>query len=106
VATVEIVQPSGDVVSIDVAARAHVVDVCDAARCGVPFSCRSASCGTCRVEVLAGAELLDPAEHDEGEVLAIFGVGAGTSPPQRLACQAVVRRGDGVVRLRAVSDDA
>jgi len=50
----------------------------------VPFSCRSASCGTCRVEVLEGAEGLSAIEDDEQDVLDIF----GSEPRVRLCCQA------------------
>jgi ferredoxin len=73
-----------------------LMDLCDEAHAPVDFSCRAASCGTCRVEVLAGGDLLDPPRADEIEVL-------GASPlVHRLACQAVVRPGPGLLRLRWV----
>jgi ferredoxin len=78
----------------------RLLDACDDARAPVAFSCRSASCGTCRVEVLAGADLLEPPGPDELEVLAIF----AASPAERLACQAIVRPGDGLIRLGPVDD--
>ena len=78
----------------------RLLDVCDAARAPVAFSCRSASCGVCRVEVVLGADLLEPPGHDEIEVLALF----GAAPSERLACQAILRRGPGLVRLRHVDD--
>ncbi len=78
----------------------RLLDACDEARAPVQFSCRSASCGTCRVEVLAGAELLEPPGPDELEVLAIF----AANPTERLACQAVVRPGEGLIRLGPVDD--
>ena len=77
-----------------------LIDACDDARAPVAFSCRSASCGTCRVAVLAGAELLAPPGPDELEVLAIF----AAAPCERLACQAVVLPGDGLIRLGPVDD--
>lgn len=75
----------------------RLVDLCDETSAPVPFSCRSASCGTCRVLVLAGAELLAPPREDEVEVLAVFGDDPART---RLACQARVKPGPGIVRLR------
>jgi 2Fe-2S ferredoxin len=68
----------------------------DEARAPIAFSCRGATCGSCRVEVLAGAELLEPPERDERETLALVGAPAS----DRLACQAIVRAGHGHVVLR------
>lgn len=79
-----------------------VVDACDTSGADVPFSCRSASCGTCRVVVLEGGSLLTEAEDEELQVLDAFGV---TPKRQRLACQAKVASGAGLIRLRAVRDD-
>jgi len=90
----------GPAVAVDLPDGGALVDVCDDAHAPVPFSCRSASCGTCRVEVLAGAALLEPPKRDELEVLDIF----TAAPTHRLACQAVVRAGPGLVVLRSASD--
>lgn len=90
----------GEGVEVDEPEGGRLVDVCDEARAPVPFSCRGASCGTCRVEVLEGAELLEPPGPHEAEVLAIF----GDERAVRLACAARVRRGTGRVRLRVVDD--
>ena len=77
--------------------RGALLDLCDEKSAGVPFSCRSASCGTCRVDVLEGAELLDPPADEELDVLDIF----GDDPKQRrLACQVTFREGDGRLRVR------
>ena len=89
----------GPAVDVEAPDGGRLVDICDDARAPVPFSCRSASCATCRVEVLEGRELLRPAKDDELDVLAIFG-----SEDCRLACQAVVEPGEGLLRLRAVED--
>jgi ferredoxin len=78
----------------------RLLDACDEGRAPIAFSCRSASCGVCRVDVLAGAELLEPPGHEELEVLALFGAG----PSERLACQAVVKPGPGLLRLAHVDD--
>lgn len=75
----------------------ELVDVCDEILAPVPFSCRSAMCGTCQIEVLEGADLLEPPSDDENELLLLI-AGEGT----RLACQARVKPGGGLVRLRAV----
>ena len=74
-----------------------IVDLCDEHFAPVPFSCRSASCGTCHVEILEGAELIEAPEEPERELLALLG-GKGVS---RLACQAVVKPGPGRIRLRS-----
>jgi ferredoxin len=80
-------------------AGTRLVDLCDEARAPVPFSCRSASCGTCRVDVLEGAALLEGARDEELDVLDIFG---DDPSRRRLACQARVGFGTGCVRVRAV----
>jgi 2Fe-2S ferredoxin len=100
--TVRLEGLSGAVRTVDLAEGGAVVDACDTSGADVPFSCRSASCGTCRVVVLEGASLLRDAEDDELQVLDAFGV---TQKTQRLACQAKVAAGTGLVRLRAVRDD-
>ncbi len=78
----------------------RVVDLCDEhILAGVPFACRHANCGTCRVRVTEGAELCEPPGDDELDLLErVFHDG----PDVRLACQLVVRPGDGVVRLRVM----
>ncbi len=78
-----------------------LVDVCDACRAPISFSCRSASCGTCRVEVLEGASLLEPPTRDEAEVLDVFDAPSS----QRLACSARLANGEGLVRLRWAGGD-
>lgn len=85
---------------MDVEEGGPLVDICDEARAAVVFSCRSASCGTCRVEVLEGADLLEPPKRDELDVLEIF----ASPPTHRLACQTVGRPGPGRVHLRWVND--
>lgn len=90
----------GPAAMADIEAGGPLIDVCDQARAPVLFSCRSASCGTCRVDVLEGADLLAPPGRDELDVLEIF-----ASPrTHRLACQAVARPGPGLIRLRWVND--
>jgi ferredoxin len=81
--------------ALTLTAEGRLLDACDDAHASVLFSCRSANCGTCRVEVLAGAELLEPPAEDERELLARLG-----GPGHRLACQAVIRPGPGLIRLR------
>jgi ferredoxin len=86
---------------IEITEGCRLVDVCDRVSAPVPFSCRSATCGTCRVEVVEGAELLEPREGAEAELLGLL----GDPPTYRLACQAKVRRADGVIRLRIAGDE-
>jgi ferredoxin len=75
-----------------------LVDLCDEHLAPVPFSCRSASCATCQIEIVSGAELLEPPGAEERDLLEILGGPAST----RLACQAVVRAVPGLIRLRPV----
>jgi ferredoxin len=82
---------------VDVAGGGELVDICDHYFAPIPFSCRSASCGTCHVEVVEGAGFLYPPEEPEEELLDILG-GEGST---RLACQARVKPGPGLIRLRA-----
>jgi ferredoxin len=85
--------------AVTVEADGRLLDACDEVSAPVAFSCRSANCGTCRVEVLAGADLLEPPRADEVEVLAL----TSARTYERLACQVVVRPGPGLVRLRWVA---
>lgn len=82
---------------VSVEGDGRLLDVCDETRAPVAFSCRGARCGTCCLDVIAGAELLEPAAEDEIETLAVVAAPRGA----RLACQVVVRRGPGLVRLRS-----
>lgn len=82
---------------VDVESGGELVDICDHSFAPVPFSCRSASCGTCHIEILAGGELLAPPEEQEAELLDIL----GGDPDARLACQARVKAGPGLIRIRA-----
>jgi ferredoxin len=84
--------------TVDAADGSRLVDICDESGAEVPFSCRSASCGTCRIVLVEGGELLEPADEYELELLAIF----GDNPLScRLACQARLRVGVvGRLRLR------
>ena len=91
---------SGPTISLERPEGGALVDVCDDARAPVSFSCRSASCGTCRVEVVLGAAQLEPAGDEELAVLTIF----AAPPSHRVACQAIVRPGSGLLSLRTVDD--
>jgi ferredoxin len=88
--------PLGPAVQAEGSGR--LLDLCDDAGAPVGFSCRSARCCTCRVEVLAGADLLEPPGDDEREALRL----RASAPGHRLACQAVVRNTEGTLRLRWV----
>ncbi len=77
-----------------------VADICDAHDAPVPFSCRSASCGTCRVEVLEGANLLLAPEDEELDILDMF----AAPKTHRLACCAKMKAGPGRIRLRPIND--
>jgi ferredoxin len=86
---------------VDVADGAALIDACDDHNLPIPFSCRSASCGTCRVQVLAGADDLVPPAADELDVLHVF----DADPAKvRLTCQARFRPGAAHVHIRALED--
>jgi ferredoxin len=77
-----------------------LVDICDAHYAPIPFSCRSATCATCHIQVLEGADLLEPPEGEEAELLRVL----PAPPGSRLACQAVVRAASGVLRVKPLYD--
>jgi ferredoxin len=74
----------------------ELLDICDEHLAPVAFSCRSASCATCQVQVVEGAELLEPPALEERELLTLLG---GPSN-NRLACQARIKPGLGRIRLK------
>jgi len=86
----------GAAVSVEAQGGGRLLDVCDETRAPVAFSCRSASCGICRVQVLEGACLLEPPMREELAVLELF----SAPSDERLACQAVIRAGAGLIKLR------
>jgi 2Fe-2S ferredoxin len=87
--------------TVEVPEGGPLVDVCDETLAPVPFSCRSATCGTCRIEVLEGLDLFEPRNAQEEELLGILG-----DPSRiRLACQARLRKTDGLVHLRIADDE-
>lgn len=76
----------------------ELLDICDRVFAPVAFSCRSATCGTCHIEIVRGAELLEEPNEEERELLELL-----RGPPTgRLACQARVRPGDGYIHIRPV----
>jgi ferredoxin len=93
----ESVEKPGVTVQADAPEGARLVDLCDERDAPVPFSCRSASCGTCRIDVLEGADLLEPPRDEELDILDIFG---DDPARRRLACQARTRAGQGRIHVR------
>jgi 2Fe-2S ferredoxin len=81
---------------VDAPEGGALVDLCDEYLAPVPFSCRSASCATCHIEVLEGAELLEPPEPEERSLLDLL----QGLPNARLACQARVKPGPGRLCIR------
>jgi ferredoxin len=98
-----VVFESPDSPALDVPAPqgGRLIDLCDERSATIPFSCRSASCGTCRIDVLEGAELLDPPADEEIDVLEIFG---DDPARRRLACQVRFGEGEGRLRVRPCDD--
>lgn len=91
---------AGPAMTVDEPSGGRLVDICDDASAPVPFSCRGASCATCRIQVLEGADLFEPPDHFERELLEEM----GEPGDRRLACSAKIRGGAGLVRLRSVDD--
>jgi ferredoxin len=101
-AKVIIESTTGRIVEIDAPPESALVDLCDEHDAPIPFSCRSASCGTCRIHVLDGGDELCPAAQDELELLDVF----NQKPPLvRLTCQAKLRPGAVLLRVRAFHDE-
>lgn len=91
----------GPVLTVQLPGGGSLADVCDEKNAPIPFSCRSASCGTCCIEVLEGeAELLPPADEE----LDVLDALDRKAPKHRLACQAIVKNGQGLVRIRSVDE--
>ena len=80
----------------DVPDGGDLLNICDDVLAPVAFSCRSASCGTCHILVLEGAELLEEPNEEEEDLLDLLD-GPENS---RLACQAKVKPGPGLIRIR------
>jgi ferredoxin len=73
-----------------------LLTICDDVLAPIAFSCRSASCGTCHIIVFEGAELLEKPNSDEEDLLDLLDGPANS----RLACQAYVKPGPGLIRIR------
>lgn len=87
---------AGNPKTVDAPGGGELVDICDEHFAPVPFSCRSATCATCHIEVIEGLELFEPPGGLEADLLYAIRAPSGT----RLACQAVVRAGEGRIRVR------
>jgi len=99
VLTVELIEDdASEPVQVTAKPGQELVDICDEALAPIPFSCRSATCATCQVVVLAGAELLEPPGEEERELLTLLRCPENT----RLACQARLAKGHGVLRLKPI----
>ncbi len=91
----------GPVLTVLLPDGGSLADVCDEKNAPIPFSCRSASCGTCCIEVLEGeAQLLSPADEE----LDVLDALDRKAPGYRLSCQAIVKDGDGLLRIRSVDE--
>jgi len=84
---------------IDEPEGGDLLDMCDAHLAPVPFSCRSASCATCEIHVVEGIEHFEAPNFEEADLLQIL----GNRKNHRIACQARLRPGNGVVRIRPVA---
>ena len=90
--------PAGSAKEIDAPDGGVLLDLCDEVLAPIPFSCRSASCATCHIEVVTGGELFEPPEEAEQDLLDIVGGPEGS----RLACQAIIKPGPGLIQVRSL----
>ena len=86
------IQPSGQ--TFEVSVGQSYLEFCQTHTVPQDFGCTVGSCGTCRVEVLAGMENLNPREDEEAETLEM----CTDLPNARLGCQLTL---SGDVTLRA-----
>ena len=89
----------GRAIEVETAVGTSLLEASDGPDGPIPFCCRSASCGTCRVEVLEGADCLSRPEQDELDVLHMY---AESAERVRLACQARLCVSGANVRVRAL----
>ena len=85
---------------VEAPAGGSLADICDEKNAPVPFSCRSASCGTCCIEIKEGADLLEPPNEEELDILDML----AAPKTQRLACQAQIKAGPGKLRIVPVNE--
>lgn len=83
---------------VDLPDGGEMLDAADEHWLPIPFSCRSATCATCHIEVVEGAEHLEPPNDEERDLLDIVRGPANG----RFACQVKIRAGAGVVRVRPI----
>jgi len=94
-------EPAG--FEVDAEPGEAIMDITDAnPPAEVPYSCRAATCGTCRVQVVEGAEALSAPDEFELEVLDIFG---DTPDKVRLCCQTKLVNGPTTQVTLRVCDD-
>ncbi len=85
---VRLLGPGAAAASLQVAAGERVLDALDEQPgLGLPTACRAANCGACLLQVVAGAEALQPPLQRERATLQQLGAG----PDQRLGCQICIR---------------
>jgi len=86
-------EPSGQ--TVEAAAGASFLDICQDNKATFDFGCTVGSCGTCRCEITAGAENVNPISEDERDTVEM----ATDVEGGRLGCQLVV---NGDITVRAI----
>lgn len=66
---------------------AAILDLCEDEGVNLPYGCRSGSCGSCRVQIVAGAELLTECSYLEQDTLERH----HDTDDIRLACRACLK---------------
>ncbi len=68
----------------------QIKEVCE--QLDVPFGCQQGICGTCKIEILEGADNLEPLNAEEKDM-------GDRSKKHRLACQARIKHGTIVIKI-------
>jgi ferredoxin len=79
--------------TIEIKAGSNYLDFCQDHKVPQDFGCTVGSCGTCRVEILAGMQNLNPITAEEQETVEM----CTDAPNARLGCQLTI---NGDVTLR------
>jgi ferredoxin len=101
--TVVFTDTDGRLLTISAPEGGSLARLCDEVDSPVPLHCRRGNCGTCRIEVLQGADQLLPPQAQELRLLALLGLAPAC---HRLACQARMQPGTARLQLRPLGRKA
>lgn len=93
--TIVIQTPRGECERYETEGNEALLDLCDAVMAPVSFSCRATHCATCGVQVMQGANLLEPPGPEEQALQQRWG-----KDGRRFACAIRIKPGPGMIQLR------